>query len=101
MEEKKRIFLHVPKTGGTTLNCAIEGSGWQTDPDFYYRHILYDTKKSNSGDIFEPENLEKYQQYNIFSMLRHPVDRLISEYYFLEDRKEFMSLILKQPKNLT
>lgn len=101
MEIKERIFIHIPKTGGTTLNTAINKTNWQTKPDFHYRHILYDTKKSNSGDIFLEKNRELYSSYDIFSILRHPVDRLISEYFFIRDRKEFMGLIRRQPKNIT
>lgn len=100
MGKKDRIFIHIPKTGGTTLNCAINGTNWQTDPDFNYRHILYETKESTAGDIFINKNYEKYKQYDIYMILRHPVDRLISEYYFLKDRKEFMGLLRKNPKSL-
>ena len=97
---KENIFIHIPKTGGTTLNCAINNSEWQTKHDFFYRHIIYETKFSNSGDIFKPQNLDKYKAYNIFTMLRHPVDRLISEYYFIRNRKEFFSLLKKKPDSL-
>jgi hypothetical protein len=75
-------------------------SQWQTKPDFNYRHILYETKRSNSKDIFNPMNYDKYEPYNIFMLLRHPVDRLISEYYFIKDRNEFLSLIKPIPRNL-
>lgn len=99
--EKKRIFLHVPKTGGTTLDCAINNTDWVKEHDlFYYRHIQNDTKLSNAGDVFEKFNYAKYKEFDIFSMLRHPVERLVSEYYFVRDRKEFFSLLRKRPKNL-
>jgi hypothetical protein len=75
-------------------------SDWQTQPDFNYRHILYDTKRSNSGDIFNPLKNDLYSEYHIFTMLRNPTDRLISEYYFIKDRPEFMSLLKPIPKNL-
>lgn len=98
---KKRIFLHVPKTGGTTLDCALNKSEWMVAHDpFFYRHIQNDTKLSNAGDVFIKANFQKYKDFDIYSMLRHPVDRLISEYYFVRDRKEFFSLIKSKPKNL-
>ena len=99
MENKdKVIFIHVPKTGGTTINSAMNNTFWQTEVGFNYRHIL-PNKKSNSGDIFDSKNINKYKEYVIFMMLRDPVDRLISEYYFIKERKEFIDLIKNKPKN--
>ncbi|MFH1319611.1 MAG: sulfotransferase family 2 domain-containing protein [Bacteroidota bacterium] len=96
---KENIFIHILKTGGTTINCAMNKSEWQTEVNFYYRHIIYETKRSNSKDIFNPFNYEKYRNYNIFMMLRHPVDRMISEYHFFKDRQDFLSLLKPIPKN--
>ena len=96
----ENIFIHIPKTGGTTLNCVIQKTAWQTTPDFHYRHIIYDTKRSNSKDIFNPSNYDKYLEYNLFTMLRNPVDRMISEYYFMKDRAEFMNMLKPKPRDL-
>ncbi len=93
------IFIHIPKTGGTTINSAMQHAAWQTKPDFNYRHIEPETKKSNAGDIFLPENFFRYRDYRIFMMLRHPVDRVISEYHFIRERKEFVELLRTQPND--
>ena len=98
-EPKQNIFIHIPKTGGTTINCAMNNSKWQTTPDFNYRHIDYKTKRSNSADIFNPLKYELYEQHNIFMLLRHPIDRLLSEYSFIKPRPEFMNLIKPTPKD--
>lgn len=98
--KSKNIFIHIPKTGGTTINCIMSKSEWQTKPDFNYRHIVYETKRSNSADIFNPIKNDMYTNYEIFTMLRNPIDRLISEYYFIKDRPEFMTLLKPIPKNL-
>ena len=90
------IFIHIPKTGGTTINTAMHESYWQTTPDFHYRHILAD-RTSNSGDIFDSTNAEQYRQHKLFMMLRHPIDRLTSEYYFIKDRGEFIRLLGGMP----
>ena len=94
----KNIFIHIPKTGGTTINTAMNNTSWQTEVGFNYRHILAD-KTSNSGDIFDANNIEKYKGYSIFMMLRDPIDRMISEYYFIKERKEFTDLIKSRPKD--
>ncbi|MBV1923733.1 MAG: sulfotransferase family protein [Flavobacteriaceae bacterium] len=97
--KNKNIFIHIPKTGGTTINCAMNNSEWQTQPDFNYRHIDYQTKRSNSADIFNPLKYDEYEAYNIFMLVRHPVDRIISEYSFIKSRREFMSLMKPEPKD--
>lgn len=98
----KHIFVHIPKTGGTTLDCAIHGTEWiQNKNVFNYRHIVHETKMSNAGDIFEKANHAKYAEYTIYMMLRHPVDKMISEYFFIRDRKEYFNLLKRKPKNLT
>ena len=94
----KNIFIHIPKTGGTTINAAMNNSLWQTEIGFNYRHIDAN-KLSNTGDIFDPANIEKYSDYSIFMMLRNPIDRMISEYYFIKERKEFTDLIKSKPKD--
>jgi hypothetical protein len=77
----------------------MNNSYWQTKPDFNYRHIDYKTKRSNSADIFNPLKYELYEQHNIFMLLRHPIDRLLSEYSFIKTRPEFMNLIKPTPKD--
>jgi hypothetical protein len=98
-KESNRIFIHIPKTGGTSINCDMNGTEWQTQPGFNYRHIIYQTKCSNSADIFDPKVNAKYSGCELFMMLRDPIDRLFSEYYFLRDRPEFFSLLSKKPSN--
>jgi len=95
--KKSNIFIHIPKTGGTTINAAMNNSYWQTKPDFNYRHIIRDTRESNAGDIFDPKNINKYSDYHLFMMMRDPIDRTASEYYFMREKKSFMHLISKRP----
>ena len=92
------IFIHIPKTGGTTINTAMQKAYWQTKPGFNYRHILQD-KSSNSGDIFNPKKANNFKEEKFFMMLRHPVDRLISEYYFIKERNEFTDLLKPRAKD--
>lgn len=99
--KQQAIFIHIPKTGGTSLNCVMKGTEWQTPLDHHYRHLAFETKMSTCGDIFDSANIEKYNKEFIFMMLRHPVDRLISEYYYIRKNSEFMGLLTTQPKNFS
>lgn len=101
MLKENQIFIHLPKTGGTTLNCLFFGEDTPINPNYNYRHIVYDTKMSNSGDIFNPMKNDKFLNHQIFMMLRNPVDRVISEYYFLRERSEFFNLLKPVPKNFS
>ena len=66
MLQDNQIFIHVPKTGGTTLNCTLHGTTVPQDTSFNYRHIVTGTQLSNSGDIFNPMKNDKYLDYKIF-----------------------------------
>lgn len=92
------IFIHIPKTGGTTINSAMNNKAWQGEVGYTYRHILPD-KTSNSGDIFDNEKNDTFLNNSIITILRDPVDRLISEYHFIREREEFMILLNPRPNN--
>jgi hypothetical protein len=94
---QKPIFIHIPKTGGTSINCVMKNTPWQTTLDFHYRHLDFDTKTSTCGDIFELKNKNTFVKEFIFMMLRHPIDRLISEYYYIRKNHEFMGLLSTAP----
>ncbi len=98
--ENKIIFIHIPKTGGTTINTAMQGTYWQTTPDFYYRHIDSKSMISNSADLFNPKNFEKYKDFKLLMMVRNPIDRAISEQSFFKERRDFFSLLKNKPKDL-
>ena len=97
MEDKLIIFMHIPKTGGTTLNHIFT--------KLYSRNELYDhvpiekmeehfnqltqqereTIKAISGHHFYGVHEFTDKPYIYFTMLREPVERVISLYYFLKD----------------
>ena len=97
-DQQPPIVIHVPKTGGTTLIVALSGERRQRRADETYRHILWvdPTKRermiSNAGDIFQAGGETAYQDRKLTLVLRNPIDRLESEYNFLQNRTEFREL---------
>lgn len=84
------IFIHIPKTAGTTL---LEYLGISTiRQSFSYRHISYITKNSNCGDIFNNKTNNVYKNHKIVLIMREPIFRLESEYNFYNIRDNFKKL---------
>ena len=91
------IFLHVPKTGGTTLATTLRWvygprSCHQYTPDRPEDHKAFLASLYHAPH--EPDLLMGHVQWGLhryvdaecryFTLLRHPVRRRISEYYYLK-----------------
>lgn len=101
MSRKKKnltIFLHIPKTGGSTLNSIFTRQ--YTEKEFH-NHDYFDQKviplselneghkkriNAVSGHHFFGVHEFFDKPYHYFTMLRHPVDRVLSLYYFLKEK---------------
>lgn len=90
-KEKNCIFIHIPKTGGTSIENMI----WQADEKVeknlcmglvsrYHnkyqtgglqQHLLASQVKQEGGDIF-------FNSAFKFSMVRNPFDRILSQYHY-------------------
>ncbi|HEU4771627.1 MAG TPA: sulfotransferase family 2 domain-containing protein [Candidatus Udaeobacter sp.] len=95
------IFLHVPKAAGSTLNRLIEweyrlDEMYSVDPVFYRRswaHLQRLSKKRlRKTRIFKGHMLFGLhailpQPATYITVLREPVDRVISSYYFMRTYK--------------
>tara|TARA_B100001057_G_C22815998_1_gene937454 strand:- start:79 stop:522 length:444 start_codon:yes stop_codon:yes gene_type:complete len=91
-KEKKLLFIHIPKTGGTTIEDSIKGNTPQTlysgptNPllDFPYnqkslQHQFYTTiyKFRDKLDL-------NFDNIKIFSVVRNPYDRIISDLFWFD-----------------
>ena len=88
------IFIHIPKTGGSTFVRALENNLLNTKKDYdnthsikqilniYIKHLdfTHPNRIMYNSDIFT--NYKNYKNYNIFTIIRNPLDRLISEFIF-------------------
>ncbi len=103
MHNETVIFLHIPKTAGTTLHRIIDRQYRQEERHFIDRHdVGIEEFKSLSrarraeirmlrGHI--PFGLHEYipGPATYFTMLREPVERVISYYYFVRrDRRHYL-----------
>jgi len=93
--DKKVLFLHIPKTGGTTVENVFYRNGWDVSltgyNGDYVDHIESGGNRSYSLTHLPVETLDKLldgEKFDeIFTVVRHPVDRMVSEYNFrIEDR---------------
>ena len=109
MSDKKVIFIHIPKAGGNTLHSVLIR---HFDRDKYYHIHQYGVSFKENVLKFKglPDNVkEKYNyirghmgygldyDFNNFSvdyitMLREPVSRVVSNYYYILNNRRDMAV---------
>ncbi|MEH7164121.1 sulfotransferase family 2 domain-containing protein [Priestia megaterium] len=96
MGKKLIIFIHIPKTGGTTLNEIFKRSYAENE---IYDHVPLEAMSKHFSQLKEEDKkvikaISGHHSYGIhdlfskpytyFTMMRNPVERVISLYYFLK-----------------
>lgn len=82
----KVLFIHIPKTGGTSVEKTFLASGW--DISYHHAHgsgpISIQETRTCSPQHYHAEILEllfRAEKFElVFTITRHPVARFISEY---------------------
>ena len=82
----KTIFVHIPKTGGAIIEKTLEIFGVDNNgslkPNYEILYGVSDGKILQHLKINEIIDLtnNKYVEYNLFSFVRNPYDKIVSEY---------------------
>jgi hypothetical protein len=79
--EKKCIFIHIPKTAGTSIEQFISEKG---ELKLFYRGVSDENHSMHHYTaMYLQEKIPNYfNNYYKFSIIRNPYDRLLSEYYW-------------------
>lgn len=98
LKKDKIIFIHIPKTGGSTIEYALLASQGIKLPLENVHRSIFENLTEQELDLFlidknqdKPQhmtaqwykqNLIDYDSYYKFAVVRNPYDRFLSEYYW-------------------
>lgn len=94
---KKILFLHIPKTGGTTIEAALD----MHKPECFFYLNWYKNYRVCPQHLYYSElarEVEGLSEYTTFTIVRNPFDRLVSEFYHVKNPN---NLAFKDFGNLT
>lgn len=82
-QEKVIFFVHIPKTGGTSVEDAMAQSGAVVAlrHGTRFKGFMKTTFQHLNADIYDEIIPSDFYDY-AFAVTRHPVSRLVSEYYY-------------------
>ena len=111
--KKKYIFIHIPRSGGTSikkfifLNFGKERVLEDNDMNLIdYKYLEENSKFSFIVGHKQIANIENIDNTNYFTVLRDPVDRVVSYYFYLKnfekvkgERKQLDNFVIDQQMN--
>ena len=104
--EKRCIFIHIPKCGGTSIENALwprpedrsEGNLWWGFVSKY--HNKYQTgglQHLLAWQVRQEVGAETFEAFYKFCFVRNPWDRLASQFAYMQERPDLMDFIGMSP----
>jgi len=95
------IFVHIPKTGGTTIESLIWSNEEKTEENLWMGFVdKYSNKYQTGGlqhllakQIFCEVGKEIFLNSYKFSMVRNPFDRIVSQFESMKQRRDLRDFI--------
>lgn len=93
--EKRCIFVHIPKTGGTSIEDVI-WPGERAEADLWMGFVRPMWNKYQTGglqhllasQIREEVGAETFDSYFRFAVVRNPWDKAVSQFLFMRKRED-------------
>jgi hypothetical protein len=88
MAQKRTIFLHIPKTAGSSFERVINANTATSHAYIGLRSYL--TSKNDCGELVKGHmaygiDFLKLQESRYITLIRNPTERCISYYYFVQE----------------
>lgn len=86
-QNKIALFVHIPKTGGTSVESALKDAGAKVALLYGSRFngFMQATFQHMHAEVYEKAIPSDFYDYS-FTVVRHPVSRLVSEYFYRRKR---------------
>ena len=82
IKEHNAVFIHIPKTGGTSV-LRMFGLGPEPDRFDIFYHMTEDFEYDHASARYIKSQIpDRYQNLDKFTLVRNPYDRLVSEYFW-------------------
>jgi len=79
-DQPKLLFVHIPKTAGTSLTRALAPEASRS-----HRLCLSHTQHETAEDCIARIGRVEFDAYHSFAVVRHPLDRFISHFSYLKN----------------
>ena len=83
-DDHKLMFFHIRKTAGTSITRALEKDMERLHPLALPEGYPHETVQ----EFVDRHGVAVYRRYRSFAFTRHPLDRFLSQYKFMQGRRE-------------